>query len=70
MAATRGIVVEGQLPDEPTASVPCKWCGQPTPMVSTRECDFCYELRSRVDKRPDLVKAMLVEAEAHDKSKS
>lgn len=41
--------------------VQCKWCGQATPMVGTKECDFCYELRSRVDKRPDLARVMLAE---------
>ena len=35
-------------------TVPCKWCGEPTPMLGTKECDRCYELRSRIEYDPAL----------------
>lgn len=28
---------------------PCKWCGKPTRMLGTKECDPCHELRKRID---------------------
>lgn len=28
-------------------------------MTVTKECDFCYELHWRIDRRPDLARAML-----------
>lgn len=28
---------------------PCKWCGRPTPMLGTQECDNCHEVRLRVE---------------------
>lgn len=29
-------------------SVPCKYCGKPTPMLGTKLCDSCWELASRI----------------------
>ena len=40
----------------------CRWCRGVTPMTATEECDFCYELHWRIDRRPDLARAMLAKA--------
>jgi len=32
--------------NQPT--VPCKWCAEPTPMLGTKECDSCHEVRIRM----------------------
>ncbi len=29
--------------------VPCKWCGNPTRFLGTKECDGCWELRTRME---------------------
>jgi hypothetical protein len=28
-------------------TIPCKWCNVPTPMLGTKECDNCHEIRTR-----------------------
>jgi len=37
----------------------CKWCGDLTAMDGTKECDRCYELRTRIDDDPELAKKIL-----------
>jgi len=33
-------------------TIPCKLCGEPTEMLGTKLCDFCWELEWRVLKSP------------------
>lgn len=44
-------------PGQPT--VPCQWCGRPTPMVGTQCCDNCWEMSSRIQAYPLLARKML-----------
>jgi hypothetical protein len=37
----------------------CKWCGKITDKQHTKECDGCWELRSRIERNPDLAIIML-----------
>lgn len=37
----------------------CKWCGNPTLMTGTKECDRCYELNTRISANPELALQML-----------
>lgn len=39
--------------------IPCQWCGTPTRMLGTKECDRCWELRSRIQHDMSLAKQML-----------
>lgn len=39
--------------------VPCRWCGSPTTMLGTQECDEHWELRTRVEAEPDMARRML-----------
>lgn len=39
--------------------VPCKWCGNPTPMTGTKMCDGCRELNHRISLNPALARKML-----------
>lgn len=43
------------------ATVPCQWCKLPTPMLGTRECDRCHELRIRIQYNVPLAQRMLDE---------
>jgi len=36
----------------PEKTVPCELCGEPTEMLGTKRCDFCWELEWRVIKAP------------------
>jgi len=46
-------------------TVPCQWCETPTPYIGTRECDACWELRSRLQGAdPVVVRKMLLRNEA------
>ena len=38
----------------------CKWCNEETDLLGIEECDRCYELRSRIEKDPDLAETILV----------
>lgn len=40
-------------------TVPCKWCGKPTPMLGTRMCDRCWELEHRIVMDIELAKKMI-----------
>lgn len=40
-------------------TVPCKWCGVPTPMTGTKCCDNCWEMASRIFAYPALAEKML-----------
>jgi hypothetical protein len=37
----------------------CKWCGKINTNLHTKECDGCWELRSRIERNPDLAIMML-----------
>lgn len=41
------------------ATVPCKWCGNPTRMRGTRMCDGCWELDWRIRATPALAQRIL-----------
>lgn len=30
---------------------PCRFCGAPTPMLGTRQCNDCWEIWHRVDRK-------------------
>ena len=38
---------------------PCQWCGKPTAMLGTKECDSCHELHVRIRLNPEMAKLML-----------
>lgn len=40
-------------------TVPCKWCGTPTRMMGTKECDAHWELRHRIESEPAMAAEML-----------
>lgn len=42
-------------------TVPCKWCGKPTPMIGTKMCDAHYELSTRINRESDMAARMLAE---------
>jgi len=42
-------------------TVPCRWCKRPTRMLSTKRCDSCWELESRIRADIDLAINMLIE---------
>ena len=37
----------------------CKWCGQKTNQQDSVECDSCWELRSRIERQPDIASRIL-----------
>lgn len=41
-------------------TISCKWCGMQTHMLGTKECNRCWELRSRVERDPKLATEMLL----------
>lgn len=47
------------LPSEATVS--CRWCGKPTKMLGTRNCDSCFELLTRLSQQPALAERMMEE---------
>ena len=32
--------------------IPCRFCGEDTPMLGTQTCDNCYEVACRVGRMP------------------
>jgi hypothetical protein len=46
---------------EGQATVPCKYCGKPTPMLGTRMCDAHWELERRIRMEPEMAARMLAE---------
>lgn len=54
------------LKAQPT--VPCKWCGTPTPMLGTKMCDGCWELDRRIERQPALARRILEAFEADEKA--
>jgi len=50
-------IVKGGIMEDTTF---CKWCSEDTDLVGIEECDRCYELRSRIEKDPDLAETILV----------
>lgn len=46
---------------DPTATVPCGICEQPTRMLGTKRCDRCWELERRMRADPDLVQKILAQ---------
>lgn len=50
-------------------SVPCKWCQTPTPMTGTKECNRCWELRTRIEWDPQLANKIMKSLEVEIKIK-
>lgn len=48
-----------------TEPLPCRWCGFPTLMLGTRECDGCWELRRRIQNAPEIARRMLDKMAEH-----
>ena len=43
-------------------TIACKWCGEPTIALTTKECDFCWELRTKIEhSNKAILKKMLAE---------
>lgn len=42
-------------------SCPCKFCGRPTRMTGTKQCDECWELYRRLKEVPEEVLFKMVE---------
>jgi hypothetical protein len=42
-----------------TTEVPCRICGNQTPMLGTKLCDRCWELESRIKHDPELARKIL-----------
>lgn len=40
-------------------TVPCEFCGKPTPMLYTKRCDPCWELEKRIQAAPEIAKQIL-----------
>lgn len=40
-------------------TVPCKWCGEQTPMIGTQECNSCWELSRRIEAHPEIARRMV-----------
>lgn len=45
-------------------SIPCKWCGEQTTSLGTKECDRCWELRTRIEKNKVIAAKIFVELQA------
>jgi hypothetical protein len=39
--------------------IPCKYCGEQTPMLDTKLCDPCWELGRRIEAAPELALKIL-----------
>ena len=40
-------------------TVACSICGTPTPMLGTKLCDRCWELKTRIEADPELAQKIL-----------
>jgi len=49
----------------PQPTVPCRHCGELTPMTGTRQCDRCWEVTARVRRAPTPVLLAILEAEGY-----
>lgn len=65
MAATKLPGEEGQLNRDRFGqeTTECTLCGQETPMMGTKLCDRCWELKSRIEADPELAKKILNEVQ-------
>jgi hypothetical protein len=43
-------------------TIPCMWCGEPTPMLGTKKCDKHWELQHRIESEPEMALRMLIPA--------
>jgi hypothetical protein len=50
------------------ATVPCQICGQQTPMLGTKLCDRCRELKVRIEADPHLAVRILNDLQAFEDS--
>lgn len=50
------------------STIPCKLCGRLTPMLGTRLCNPCWELKHRVLANPELAKKIIAEADKGNNS--
>lgn len=44
---------------KPVETVPCKYCGEPTKMLGTKLCDWCWELERGIRRNPELAMKIL-----------
>jgi len=42
-------------------TVPCKFCGTPTRMTTTKQCDRCWEVRVRLQYLPKKVLELIMQ---------
>jgi hypothetical protein len=47
----------------------CKWCGEETTITGEIECDNCWEIRTRAEKKLDAARKILTAIEAEHKPK-
>ena len=47
---------------EPPVTIPCRFCGRPTPMLGTKLCDGCWEIDMRIRVTDDDVFEKIAEA--------
>ena len=50
-----------------TLTAHCKWCGAETYATSLRECSSCWEIRTRVEARPELALKIVAAAIKEDR---
>lgn len=48
---------------KPVLEVPCKWCSNPTRMTGTKECNNCWEMRSRMQSNMVVARRILTTLE-------
>ena len=49
-------------------TIPCKWCGDQTDMLGIKECEGCWEMRSRMMRRPAVAMKILKKSYWPDRS--
>jgi NMD protein affecting ribosome stability and mRNA decay len=47
--------------------IPCTICGKPTPMLGTKLCNRCWELRSRILADPELARKIINEMDGPER---
>lgn len=44
-------------------SVPCRYCGKPTPLLGNMECEPCYKLSGLINENAEVARKMLDETD-------
>lgn len=50
-------------------TIPCRLCGDPTDFLGTKLCGDCWELETRIQRRPDIAQKILSQMFKRDKKK-